>query len=89
MDIPQCVVDGLQHLSEVIKSHLSVCTVAPLLDSVAVVEWNGCVGRPKFSINRDILENQDFSMNLPLTTLADVHGISRSTLYRRMREHDL
>ncbi|KAL0969694.1 hypothetical protein UPYG_G00230990 [Umbra pygmaea] len=88
LDIPHGVVDGLQHFSDVIKSHISTSTVAPLLDSVAVVQWNGSVGRPRFNINRDVLESL-LSMNLPMTTLADIHGISRSTLYRRMKVHDL
>lgn len=62
-----------------IKTLLSSSTVAPLVDTVAVVEWNGSVGQPKLSISRDVLENLS-SINLLLTTLADAHGISRSIL---------
>ena len=38
IDIPECVVDSLQQLSEVISTYLSQSIVPPLLDDVAVVE---------------------------------------------------
>lgn len=88
MDIPQCVIVGFEQLNEVIQALLSNTPVTPLVDNVAVVEWNGNVGQPRLSISRDVIESL-LSTNLPLTTLANVHGISRSTLCRRMREYGL
>lgn len=88
MDIPQCVIVGFEQLNEVIQALLSNTPVTPLVDNVAVVEWNGSVGQPRLSISRDVIESL-LSTNLPLTTLANAHGISRSTLCRRMREYGL
>ena len=88
IDLPECVVDSLQQLSEVISTYLSQTIVPPLLDDVAVVEWTGSVGRPRLNIESQTLLNL-LSTGLPLTSLTDLHGISRSTLYRRMQEHNL
>ncbi|CAL8406601.1 unnamed protein product [Arctogadus glacialis] len=88
IDVPECVVDSLQQLSEVISAYLSQSIVPPLLDDVAVVEWSGSVGRPRLNIESQTLLNL-LSTGLPLTSLSDLHGISRSTLYRRMQEHNL
>ena len=88
MDIPQCVIVGFEQLNEVIKALLSNSPVTPLVDNVAVVEWNGSVGQPRLDISRDVIESL-LSTNLPLTTLTYAHSISRSTLCRRMREYGL
>ncbi|KAK0152192.1 hypothetical protein N1851_006424 [Merluccius polli] len=70
IDLPECVVDSLQQLSEVVSAYLSQSIVPPLLDDV----------------ESQTLLNL-LSTELPLTSLTDLHGISRSTLYRRMQEH--
>ncbi|XP_073710260.1 uncharacterized protein [Misgurnus anguillicaudatus] len=88
IDIPQCVVDALEHLCEFISNYISHSTVTPLLDNVAMTEWSGCVGRPRLNISRETLHDL-LNLHLPLTSLADVHGVSRSTLYRRMKEENL
>ncbi|KAG1928590.1 hypothetical protein F2P79_023572 [Pimephales promelas] len=88
IDIPQGVVDALEQLNLVISNYLSQSTVPPLLDNVAVAEWSGSVGRPRLNIRRETLQNL-LSLHLPLASLAEVHGISRSTLYRRMKEENL
>lgn len=88
MDIPQCVLVGFEQLNEVINALLSNSPVTPLVDNVAVVEWNGSVGHSRLSISREVIESL-LSTNLPLTTLANAHGISRSTLCRRMKEYGL
>ncbi len=88
IDIPQCVVDALEQLSEVISNYLSQSIVPPLLDNVAVAEWSGSVGHPRLNIQKETLQDL-LSMHLPLASLAEVHGISRSTLHRRMKEESL
>ena len=88
IDLPECLVDSLQQLSEVVSGYLSQSTVPPLFDNVAVVEYSGSVGRPKINIESQAILNL-LSTGLPMTSLADLHGISRSTLYRRMKHHDL
>lgn len=88
IDIPQGVVDALEQLNEVIANYLSKSVVPPLLDNVAVPEWSGSVGRPRLNIQKETLQDL-LSMHLPLASLAEVHGISRSTLYRRMKEESL
>lgn len=88
IDFPECIVDSLQQLSEVVSTYLSQSTVPPLFEDVAVVEYSGSVGRPKLNIESQTLLNL-LSTGLPMTSLADLHGISRSTLYRRMKHHDL
>lgn len=88
IDLPESVVDSLQQLSEVVSAYLSQSTVPPLLHDVAVVEWSGSVGRPRLNIDRQTLLNL-LGTELPLTSLTDLHGISRSTLYRHMQKHNL
>lgn len=88
LDVPESVLDHVQQLSEVVRNHLSHSMVPPLFDDVAVVEWSGSVGRPRLTIDRQTLLNL-LGTELPLTSLANLHGISRSTLYRRMQEHNL
>ena len=46
------------------------------------------MGRPRLNIESQTLLNL-LSTGLPLTSLSDLHGISRSTLYRPMQEHNL
>lgn len=88
IDLPVVVVEGLQQLSEVVSSYLSQTVVTPQFDNVATVEWNGNVGRPRLNIEGETLHDL-LTTNLPLTTLARFSGISRSTMYRRMQEHNL
>ncbi len=88
LDVPGSVLDHVQQLSEVVRNHLSHSTILPLFDDVAAVEWSGSVGRPRLTIDRQTLLNL-LGTELPLTSLANLHGISRSTLYRRMQEHNL
>ncbi|XP_016522843.1 uncharacterized protein LOC103132387 [Poecilia formosa] len=52
------------------------------------VEYNGNVGRPKVNIETETLTHL-LSSGLPLTTLCRLTDISRSTFYRRMKEHNL
>lgn len=88
MEIQECVVGALQNFIEILETYLLNSRVTPLFDSVAVVNWSGNVGRPRLNISSDSLSDL-LSLNLPLTSLCDAHGVSRTTLYRRMREYDL
>lgn len=88
LDVPESVVDHMQQLSHALSNHLSHSIVPPLFDDVASVEWSGSVGRPRLNIDRLMLQDL-LGTELPLTSLASLHGISRSTLYRRMQEHNL
>ncbi len=78
--IPECVADSIKQLSEVISTYLSQNIVPPLLDDVAVAEYSGIVGRPQ--LNGESQTTLSL-LGSPLTSLADLHGISRSTLCRR------
>lgn len=75
IDIPQCVVDALEQLSEVISNYLSQSIVPPLLDNVAVAEWSGSVGRPRLNIQKETLQDL-LSMHLPLASLAEVINLT-------------
>ncbi len=88
MDIPAELVDGLQQLTLVLSSHLSQNPVPPLFNDVATTCWSGNVGRPELQMSRDTLQTL-LDTSLPLVHLAEMHGISRSTLYRRMKDHNM
>ncbi|CAL9708113.1 unnamed protein product [Knipowitschia caucasica] len=88
VDIPQVVLDGFNQISEMLQSCLSSERPAPLFEDVGVAEWNGGVGRPRLGINKETLESI-IAMRLPMESMAKIHGVSRSTLCKRMREHDL
>uniref|UniRef100_A0A096MBU3 Integrase catalytic domain-containing protein n=1 Tax=Poecilia formosa TaxID=48698 RepID=A0A096MBU3_POEFO len=68
------------HLEETVLEHFQNLS--------AVVEYNGNVGRPKVNIETETLTHL-LSSGLPLTTLCRLTDISRSTFYRRMKEHNL
>ncbi|XP_049421763.1 uncharacterized protein zgc:174680 isoform X2 [Epinephelus fuscoguttatus] len=88
MDIPDSVLLSLQQLSDIVSSYLSQRVIPPLFHDVAVTELRGSVGRPQITIESQTLLDM-LSTGLPLTSLSDLHGISRSTLYRRMKDHNL
>ncbi|XP_034529274.1 uncharacterized protein LOC117804922 isoform X1 [Notolabrus celidotus] len=88
LNIPESVLAGIQQLSEIVGSYLSQRVIPPLFNDIAVTELRGCVGRPQITIESQTLLNL-LSTGLPLTSLSDLHGISRSTLYRRMKHHNL
>lgn len=88
IDILSELVDGLQQLTLVISSHLSQNPVPQLFNDVATPCWSGNVGWPERQISRDTLQTL-LDTSLPLVHLAKMHGISRSTLYRRMEDHNM
>lgn len=88
MDIPAELADGLQQLTLVLSSHLSQNPVPPLFNDVATTCWSGNVGRPELQMSRDTLQTL-LDTSLPLVHLVEMHGISRSTLYRRMKDHNM
>ena len=49
---------------------------------------HGETGRPKYNINEDTLEEL-ISLDLPVPCIAKMLGVSRSTLFRRMKEFQL
>ncbi|XP_078030390.1 uncharacterized protein LOC144466841 [Epinephelus lanceolatus] len=87
MDIPDSVLLSLQQLSDIVSGYLSQRVIPPLFHDVAVTELRGSVGRPQITIESQTLLDM-LSTGLPLTSLSDLHGISRS-LYRRMKDHNL
>lgn len=88
MDIPDSVLLSLQQLSDIVSGYLSQRVIPPLFHDVALTELRGSVGRPQITIESQTLLDM-LSTGLPLTSLSDLHGISRSTLYRRMKDHNL
>lgn len=88
MDIPESVLSSLQQLSDIVSNYLSQRVIPPLFNDIAVTELRGNVGRPQITIERQTLLDM-LSTGLPLTSLSDLHGISRSTLYRRMKDNNL
>lgn len=46
------------------------------------------MGRPRITIERQTVLDL-LGTGLPLTSLCDLHEVSRSTLYRRMKDHNL
>uniref|UniRef100_A0A3B3W1T3 Integrase core domain-containing protein n=1 Tax=Poecilia latipinna TaxID=48699 RepID=A0A3B3W1T3_9TELE len=71
--LEETVLEHFQNLSAVVRSY---------------VEYNGNVGRPKVNIETETLTHL-LSSGLPLTSLCRLTDISRSTFYRRMKEHNL
>lgn len=88
MDIPAELTDGLQQLTLVLSSHLSQNPVPPLFNDVATTCWSGNVGWPELQMSRDTLQML-LDTSLPLVHLAEMHGISRSTLHRKMKDHNM
>ena len=70
-DLPECVVDGLQQLSEVVSTYLQYC---PSTIGWCSWGWMDCVGRPRLNIESQTLLNL-LNTGLPLTSLTDLHGI--------------
>ncbi|KAM3619822.1 uncharacterized protein V6R79_014096 [Siganus canaliculatus] len=88
MDIPESVLGSLQQLSDTVSNCLSQRVIPPLFNDIAVTELRGSVGQPQITIESQTLLDM-LSTGLPLTSLSDLHGISRSTLYRRMKDNNL
>uniref|UniRef100_A0A3Q1FF03 Integrase core domain-containing protein n=1 Tax=Acanthochromis polyacanthus TaxID=80966 RepID=A0A3Q1FF03_9TELE len=88
MDIPESVLGSLQQLSDIVSNYLSQRVIPPLFNDIAVTELRGSVGRPQITIESQTLLDM-LSTELSLTSLSDLHGISRSTLYRRMKDNNL
>ncbi|MED6258161.1 hypothetical protein ATANTOWER_003672 [Ataeniobius toweri] len=75
VDLAESVVENFQRLTEVVSSYTSA-------------HASGNAGRPKVNIESQTLTDL-LSSGLPLTSLCSLSGIARSTLYRRLKEHDL
>lgn len=88
IDISGELTDGLQKLTLVLSAHLSQNPVPPLFNDVATTCRSGNVGRPELHMSRDTLQKL-LDTTLPLIRLTEMHGISRSTLYRRMKDHNM
>uniref|UniRef100_A0A3B3YEH5 Uncharacterized protein n=2 Tax=Poecilia mexicana TaxID=48701 RepID=A0A3B3YEH5_9TELE len=88
IDLEETVLENFQNLSAVVRSYASANASSPRLLNVTQVEYNGNVGRPKVNIETETLTHL-LSSGLPLTTLCRLTDISRSTFYRRMKEHNL
>ncbi|XP_013854996.1 uncharacterized protein LOC106510817 [Austrofundulus limnaeus] len=86
IDLPDNVLECLQQLSEVVNSFLSQRVVTPQFNNMAVAEWNGNVGRPRLNISSQTLQDL-LGTNLPLTSLTRYCEVSRSTIYKRVKEH--
>jgi hypothetical protein len=88
IDIPTEMVDGLQQFIEDVSAYLTHSVVASLFNEVVISTYSGNVGWPKLEITCDTLQSL-LDTAFPLANSADMHGISRSTIYRRMKEHNM
>lgn len=82
--IPEDIVQALEHFFSLIRDHLeSQHTGSVQPDTVA-----GEVGRPRFDIDRECLE-EILELNLPVPCIAKMLGVSRRTVFRRLNEFGL
>uniref|UniRef100_A0A3B3BMS2 Integrase core domain-containing protein n=1 Tax=Oryzias melastigma TaxID=30732 RepID=A0A3B3BMS2_ORYME len=78
VNVPEPILQAFQHLFRLVMSH-SNCTDG----TVATIA--GETGRPRYDIDQEILEEL-LDVNLPVSCIAKLLGVSRSTINRRMRE---
>ncbi|KAI7802455.1 uncharacterized protein LOC130563201 [Triplophysa rosa] len=79
-DVPIYILDTLMDLQRKIHSALSQ-EMVPVLTR----ECSGGRGRPKFIVSEEMLSRL-IEMSLPASCIANILGVSQSTLFRRMRD---
>ncbi|XP_042578484.1 uncharacterized protein LOC109078767 isoform X2 [Cyprinus carpio] len=82
--ISQDLVRGLMDLDSLIQQHKEGQQVATLVE---MERSQGC-GRPRIHLSRERLIHF-LKLGLPQETISKILGVSRTTIYRRMRECDL
>uniref|UniRef100_A0A9J8D144 Integrase core domain-containing protein n=1 Tax=Cyprinus carpio carpio TaxID=630221 RepID=A0A9J8D144_CYPCA len=82
--ISQDLVRGLMDLDSLIQQHKEGQQVATLVE---MERSQGC-GRPRIHFSRERLIHF-LKLGLPQETISKILGVSRTTIYRRMRECDL
>ena len=84
VDVPTDIVQALENFFSHVRDHLErqhTGRVQP--DTVP-----GAVGRPRFDIDRECLE-EVLELNLPVPCIAKMLGVARRTVFRRMKEFGL
>uniref|UniRef100_A0A672M9U9 Resolvase HTH domain-containing protein n=1 Tax=Sinocyclocheilus grahami TaxID=75366 RepID=A0A672M9U9_SINGR len=79
-DVPNYILETLMNLQQKIHAALSQ-ELAPVLTR----ECGGGRGRPKFIVSEEMLSRL-IEMSLPVSCIANILGVSQSTIFRRMRD---
>ncbi|KAL0156225.1 hypothetical protein M9458_047471, partial [Cirrhinus mrigala] len=79
-DVPSDILETLMDLQQKISAALSQ-EVTPVLTR----ECGGGRGRPKFTVSEEML-SRFIEMCLPVSCIANILGVSQSTIFRRMRD---
>lgn len=87
VDIPAELIRSLQELINLINTSQSSEESSVNLSEIVTLTC-GNFGRPRLDIHRDDLKEL-LSTALPVETLAQLCGVSRRTLNRRLKEHSL
>lgn len=83
-NIPQIIIDTLRQLSILVKAKIEANpTTSIQLETVV-----GARGRSKFIISKEQLKNM-LDTCLSVSCIAELLGVSKSTIFRRMQEYDL
>ncbi|XP_061913860.1 uncharacterized protein LOC133656989 [Entelurus aequoreus] len=82
IQVPAAIIQTLQELFELVKAQLE----HPAPD--VTVEKTGTKGRPKILVDEQHVKEL-LGVHLPVPCIATLMGVSRMTIYRRMRENEL
>lgn len=82
IQVPAAITQALQELFELVRAQL--VHPAPCV----TVEITGTQGRPKILVDEQRLKEMLY-LHLPVPCIATLMGVSRRTIYRRMKENEL
>ncbi|XP_059185795.1 uncharacterized protein LOC131968764 [Centropristis striata] len=82
IQVPTAITQALQELFELVRAQLE----HPAL--CVTVEITGTQGRPKILVDERRLKEM-LDLHLPVPCIATLMGVSRRTIYRRMKENEL
>ncbi|XP_057187724.1 uncharacterized protein zgc:174680 [Triplophysa rosa] len=85
--IPEQLIESLRELINVVNTSLSSEETTAHTSDIVTLTW-GNLGRPRLDISRDDIEEL-LSTALPVEHLAQICGVSRRTMNRRLKEHSL
>lgn len=87
VNIPDNLIRGLQELINVVNISLNLEETSGNASEIVTYTW-GNMGRPRLEISRDDLKEL-LTTALPVKTLAQLCGVSRRTMNRRLKEQSL
>ncbi|XP_026063257.1 uncharacterized protein LOC113046621 [Carassius auratus] len=87
VNIPDNLIMGLQELINVVNISLNLEETSGNASEIVTYTW-GNLGRPRLEISRDDLKEL-LTTALPVKTLAQLCGVSRRTMNRRLKEQSL